>query len=69
MGKLACGCELSPGAPVSKEMLKAHYEHTLSCLVLWELIMRRGSPQDTIDLAEHRIAILDAITKHFPEID
>jgi len=71
---LACGCEVQGGAPVSREIIKAHYKHTLEALIFWELILRRGfsgepKRQDTIKLAEARIALLDAIKELYPEVE
>ena len=72
---LSCGCEVKPGAPVTPEVLKAHYKHTFECLLFWELLM---SPSQTpearysvdgpnMKLSQARIDIIDAIDKLFPE--
>ncbi len=65
---LTCGCEFIPGAPVSSETIKAHYKHTLEALMFWELLIRKGTRQDTIKLAEASIALIDAIGEIYPEV-
>lgn len=72
MGKLSCGCEITPGAPLSAEQLKAHYKHTFESLVLWDLILRRPRQEFPLDqevrLSTARIEMLAAIEERFPEV-
>lgn len=72
---LSCGCEIVGGAPVSVETLKAHYKHTMECLLFWELLNRRTKNPEVryeidspnMKLSQARIDILEAIDELFPE--
>jgi hypothetical protein len=65
---LSCGCNFQAGVPISQEMLKEHYKHTLEALLFWELIIDKGKPQGkaNIELSEARIALIDAIDTLYP---
>lgn len=73
MGKLFCGCEISVGAPLDHEMVKAHKEHTLQAMFLWDLIIRHGAiPEQTAareKLAEARITYQEALDAAYPTSD
>ena len=72
---LSCGCEIRGGEPVTPETLKAHYKHTMECLLFWELIVDKskspearyeiGSPN--MKLSQARMDILAAIDELHPE--
>jgi len=72
---LPCGCEMVPGAPVSFEIVKAHYKHTLQVLLFWELIRRsdrrdvedRATADMKLKLSQARIALIECIEKLYPE--
>lgn len=65
---LSCGCDFSPGAPVSQETLEKHYKHTIEALLFWELIINRGKPQGEANLkiSESRIQLFEAIDALYP---
>jgi hypothetical protein len=71
MGKLNCGCEIIPGAPVSKEMVKAHKEHTLHALFLWDIMIRHGATPEQTQAREKlmmaRIAYQEALDAVYPD--
>jgi len=67
MGKLPCGCEVQRGEPVPTEVLKQHYEHTVACLLFWEIIYRKGSSESTLILSEARQEVIKAIEALYPE--
>lgn len=64
MGALTCGCQISPGLPVSPEVVKAHKEHTFQALFFWDLLVRPGATEDQKQtrekLTEARIAYQEA---------
>lgn len=67
---LSCGCEIQGGAPVTPEMLKAHYKHTFEALLFWELLHRPQNPLDPekrIKLSEARLNLINAIDELYPE--
>lgn len=72
---LSCGCEISPGGPVSLETLKAHYKHTIECLLFWELLKQKNQNPEarySIDspnmkLSQARIDLIEAINELYPE--
>lgn len=66
---LACGCEIKPGVPVTLEVLRTHYKHTLEAILFWELMHRQGSPQDErhFKLSQARIDLVEAIDTLYPE--
>jgi hypothetical protein len=70
MGKLACGCDMLAGFPVSTEMTKSHYEHTFQAMLMWEMMVRRNARLAVTDteLAEARIAYFVALEKRYPEV-
>lgn len=72
---LSCGCEIGPGMPMSSETLKAHYKHTIECLLFWELLQRKSQNPEarySIDspnmkLSQARIDLIEAIDALYPE--
>ncbi|GAH48818.1 unnamed protein product [marine sediment metagenome] len=66
---LACGCEIKFGVPVTLEMLRVHYKHTMEAILFWELMHRAASPQDErhFKLSQARIDLLEAIDALYPE--
>lgn len=66
---LACGCEIIGGGPVSQEVVKKHYKHTLEAILFWELLRRPGTPQgdDHMKLSQARCDLFDALDKLYPE--
>ena len=68
MANLPCGCEVKRGEPVPLETLKAHYEHTVACLLFWEIIYRKGASQRTFTLSRAREGIIEAIQAFYPEV-
>ena len=65
---LACGCEFSGGMPVTSELMKAHYKHTIEAILFWELIIRKGrDPFATHKLSQARIDLVNAIDELYPE--
>ncbi|KKL71571.1 hypothetical protein LCGC14_2093570 [marine sediment metagenome] len=72
---LGCGCEILAGAPVSLETLKAHYKHTLECLLFWELLVQPSkSPEErysvdspNMKLSEARIALIGCLDRLYPD--
>ena len=64
---LSCGCDFWPGMPVSPELLKAHFLHTIEVLFFWELITRPGrDPMATVKLSQARIDLINAIEELYP---
>lgn len=65
---LPCGCDITAGAPISQELVKKHYKHTISALLFWELIHQKGQPQTDANLAlsEARITLIDKIDALYP---
>lgn len=66
---LACGCNFSPGEPIPQATVKAHYEHTMGAMLMWELMRRPGQKQDLSEesLAFIRIRYIEALERDFPE--
>lgn len=65
---LCCGCELRGGMPVTEELLKEHYKHTMEVVLFWELIRRPGrDPMATQKLSKARLDLIDAIDELYPE--
>ena len=72
---LSCGCEFRGGMPISPEVLKEHYKHTLEVLMFWELIMKPSSGPITrysidspnMKLSQARIDIFSAIDELYPD--
>ena len=71
MGKLSCGCTISPGLPLSPDMVKAHREHTFHALFLWDIIVRHGATPEQLAAREAlmiaRIAYQEALDAAYPE--
>ena len=72
MGRLICGCQISPGLSVGPEVVKAHKEHTLHALFFWDLLLRPGpipeQRQAREKLMEVRIAYQEALDAAFPGV-
>lgn len=70
MGKLLCGCEISPGAPLDPEMVKAHKDHTLQVMFLWDIIIRRSATPEQEKARENlmmaRLAYQEALDAAYP---
>ena len=70
MGTLSCGCQISPGLPVSPEVVKAHKEHTLHCLFFWDLLLRPNATPEQREarekLMEARLAYQEALDVAYP---
>lgn len=70
MGKLSCGCEISPGKPVQPEMVKAHKEHTLHAMFVWDLMLRHDVTSEQQAAREAlmiaRIAYQEALDVAYP---
>jgi hypothetical protein len=70
MGKLICGCEITPGEPVTPEMVEAHKEHTLHCMFIWDIMARHNATpkqeQAREKLIEARIAYQEALDAAYP---
>lgn len=72
---LSCGCEIRAGKPVTPETLKAHYKHTLECLVFWELLRSPSEDPEArykvdspnMKLSQARIDLISAIDELYPE--
>ena len=67
---IACGCEVRGGMPVSREMARAHFKHTLEALFLWEIMRRPGADPGSearLKLVQARIAVIEAIEELYPE--
>ena len=65
---LVCGCRMTGGMPVSEEMLQEHYQHTLQCMLYWELVM--GADADKkLKLSMARIAYFDALQDLHPMLE
>lgn len=65
-----CGCEVSPGRPLSEKIFREHFKHTMEVLLLWELIIRQGVDigDKRSNLSIARINYLEALEAIFPEV-
>ena len=65
---LSCGCEVSPGLPVTTAWLKEHYKHTFEALLIWELIVLKDglSNYDDDGIGSLRSKYIAALAKRFP---
>ncbi len=68
---LCCGCEITPGAPVTPDTLKQHYLHTIQVLLFWELLGRQATPEtaDKLGLSQARTDLMKAIESLYPEVN
>lgn len=67
---LTCGCNFNPWMLVSREVLQAHYKHTVEALLFWELIRPQGETaleEGRLTLLQARINLVDAINELYPE--
>lgn len=71
MRTLNCGCEIAPGAPVSKETVKAHKEHTLHAMFFWDLLVQHAATQEYKQARDKlmmaRIAYQEALDAAYPD--
>ncbi len=65
---LSCGCNFSGGMPVTDELLKEHYKHTMEAMFFWEMIRKPGrDPLATLRLSKARMELLNAIDELYPQ--
>lgn len=64
MGNMYCGCGLLAGGPILVADLERHQEHTMECLLYWELIVGADSDPALRDkVSTARLAIGEFVTK------
>jgi len=67
----SCGCQLKAGEPISYEMIKEHYKHTMEALLFWELVFRKEKDflDQRLKLSNVRMKLLNIIEEMFPEVE
>lgn len=70
MGKTHCGCTVAPGMTLTVDDLERHYQHTMECLLYWEIILGTASDPTVREKAsEARIAIGEFVERRKQDVD